>query len=233
MTYLILFFALLSIYIVGILLSKRLASRKALVNSVFVVLIVAFYLYIVRYTYLDVGPDDWNFKNTLPTANVSPFMFTTTLVMWLLPKSVRKHLFTLVSLLSFGMLVAGLGGCLDYVMRDYMFHWHIAFDCAAHVLLSLWGAYLIRSEQVELTPQKAIRGGAIIVSVAALMLILNSIFKTAFFGLSVYGDHNIYNIKIFESGVVSILVYFVGLCLVLCLGYCYQKILNMKRNHSK
>ena len=196
-------------------------------------LIAASYLNIVRYTYIDVGPYDWNFKNALPTANVSPFMFTTTLVMWIFPKSVRKYLLTLVSLLSFGMLVAGLGGCLDYVMRDYAFHWHIAFDCAAHVIISLWGVFLIRSEQVELTPKKAIRGGSIIVVVAIVMLILNAIFKTAFFGLSVYGDHNIYNIRIFESGVVSILVYFTGLCLVLCIGYYYQKVLSIKKNHSK
>ena len=175
-------------------------------------LIAASYLNIVRYTYIDVGPYDWNFKNALPTANVSPFMFTTTIVMWIFPKSVRKYLLTLVSLLSFGMLVAGLGGCLDYVMRDYAFHWHIAFDCAAHVLISLWGVYLIKSGQVELTPKRAICGGSIIVGVAIIMLILNTIFKTSFFGLSVYGDHNIYNIRIFESGVVSILVYFIGLC---------------------
>ena len=233
MNYLILFFVLLVLYIAAILLSKRLSSHKTVVNLVLVMLIAASYLNIVLYTYIDVGPYDWNFKNALPTANVSPFMFTTTLVMWIFPKSVRKYLLTLVSLLSFGMLVAGLGGCLDYVMRDYAFHWHIAFDCAAHVLISLWGVYLIKSGQVELTPKRVICGGSIIVGVAIIMLILNTIFKTSFFGLSVYGDHNIYNIRIFESGVVSILVYFIGLCFVLCLGYYYQKVLSIKKNHSK
>jgi hypothetical protein len=75
--------------------------------------------------YNDVGPKDWNFLNTLPTANVSPFMFCLTPFILIVPKRVRKYLFTLVALLSFGMLMAGLGGALGFVARDYKFHWHI------------------------------------------------------------------------------------------------------------
>ena len=61
------------------------------------------------------------------------------------------------------------------------------------------------------------------------MLVLNLIFKTAFFGLSLYGEHNIYNNRIFESGIVSALAYFWGLSFVLLAGYFYQKVLNLKR----
>ena len=102
-------------------------------------------------------------------------------------------------------------------------------DCAAHVFISLWGVYLVKSGQVDLTPKKAIRGGAIIVCVALMMLILNLIFDKAFFGLSLYGKHNIYNVVLFKNGIISALAYFTGLCGVLFAGYYFQKVLNLKR----
>ena len=229
MKYLIVFAVLLAIYIAGVLLSKYLAKYKTLVNILFAIAIFTSYFYVVRYMYYDVGPNDWNFKNTLPTANVSPFMFCLTPIILVMPKTIRKYLMTLVVLLSLGMAVAGLGGALGFVARNYKFHWHITMDCFAHILLSLWGVYLLKSGQVELTPKKALRGGAIIVSVALIMLVLNLIYHKAFFGLSPYGEHNIYNIRFFENGVISIIVYFLGLGFVLCAGYFYQKVLNLKR----
>ena len=229
MKYLIVFAVLLAIYIVGVLLAKYLAKYKNVVNVLFVIAIFMSYLYIVRYMYYDVGPDDWNFRNTMPTANVSPFMFCLTPFILIMPKTIRKYLMTLVVLLSLGMVVAGLGGALGFVARNYKFHWHITMDCLAHVLISLWGVYLLKSGQVELTPKKAIRAGAIIVSVALIMLVLNLIYHKAFFGLSLYGEHNIYNVRFFESGVVSTIAYFLGLGFVLCSGYFYQKILNLRK----
>ena len=229
MKYLIVFAVLLAIYIVGVLLAKYLAKYKNVVNVLFVIAIFMSYLYIVRYMYYDVGPDDWNFRNTMPTSNVSPFMFCLTPFILIMPKTIRKYLMTLVVLLSLGMVVAGLGGALGFVARNYKFHWHITMDCLAHVLISLWGVYLLKSGQVELTPKKAIRAGAIIVSVALIMLVLNLIYHKAFFGLSLYGEHNIYNVRFFESGVVSTIAYFLGLGFVLCSGYFYQKILNFRK----
>ena len=229
MLYFITFLVLLALYVGGILLSKRLAGHSKIVNQVFVILIFLCYLYTVIYMYNDVGISDWNFLNTLPTANVSPFMFCLVIVFWILPKKVRPSLFMLVSLLSLGMLVAGLGGCFVYIARDYKFHWTIALDCTAHVLISLWGIYLIKSGQMELNVKKASQNGIIIVCVALGMLIHNLAFDTAFFGLSLNGKHSIYNIVITNNSIVSAFVYFVGLFLVLKLGYAYQKILNMSK----
>ena len=229
MNYFVVFLVLLAIYLVGVFLGKRFALHKKYINPVLVMLIFASYLYVVLFFYDDVGPMDWNFHNTLPTANVSPFMFCLTPLILIMPKRVREYLFTLVALLSFGMLMAGLGGALGFVARDYKFHWHITMDCAAHVFISLWGVYLVKSGQVKLTSKKAVRGGAIIVCVALMMLILNLIFDKAFFGLSLYGKHNIYNVVLFKNGIISALAYFTGLCGVLFAGYYFQKVLNLKR----
>ena len=96
MSYIVVFAVLLAVYTVGVLLSEYLAKYKAIVNLTLVMMIFASYFYIVRYMYYDVGVNDWNFKNTLPTANVSPFMFNITLVVWILPKAIRKYFMTLI-----------------------------------------------------------------------------------------------------------------------------------------
>jgi hypothetical protein len=58
------------------------------------------------------------------------------------------------------------------------------------------------------------------------MLVLNAIFKTAFFWLSLYGAHSIYNVVICKSSILSAILYFMGLMFVLLFGYFYQKFLE-------
>ena len=46
-------------------------------NLLFMGLVYIPYLLLSWTIYRDVGFQDWNFQNTLPTANVSPFMIST------------------------------------------------------------------------------------------------------------------------------------------------------------
>ena len=92
-------------------------------------------------------------------------------------------------------------------------------DYTAHILLSLFGIYLVRSEQVDLTPVAALISGSVIFGSALLMLILNLIFDTSFFGLSLSGKHNIYNVVLTDNSYISVSLYFIGLSGVLALGY--------------
>ena len=70
----------------------------------------------------------------------------------------------------------------------------------------------------------------LIIGVAVIMLILNLIFKTSFFGLSMYGNHNIYTIVICESSIISAIIYFEGLTILLGLGSLYLKVINYHNN---
>jgi hypothetical protein len=51
------------------------------------------------------------------------------------------------------------------------------------------------------------------------MMILNVIFDTAFFGLSLNGKHNIYNKVLVDNSYLSALLYYIGLLAVLVMGY--------------
>jgi hypothetical protein len=183
--------------------------------------------------YSDVGFDDWNFRNVLPTANVSPFMFSITPIALLLPEKARKHLLLLFSLLSVGMLLSAAVNCIYNTVIGYRFHFHFALDYISHVALSLWGVYAVRCGRVKLLPKSCFISGGLILGVAIVMLILNVIFDTSFFGLSLNGKHNIYNVVITDVSLLSVLIYFVGLVGVLFMGFYYNKLLELAKTKKK
>ena len=203
-------------------------KRKTLVNVIMVITVFLLYAFGVVRMYIKEGPHDWNFLNTLPVANVSPFTFCLALVALVLPKKLKNVVFTLVSLLSLGMVVAGSLICFSYVLRQYSFHFTIAADVLAHFVLSFFGVYLVKSGQVEPDKKNTIVAGATIVCVAVVMMALNIVFGTAFFGLGFNGNHNIYNMVLFDNAVVSATAYFLGLIGVLALGRAYWCALTRK-----
>lgn len=197
-----------------------------LVNMIASLSVYLMYLSLMYVVYSDVGFYDWNFQNTLPMANVSPFMFSVMPLTWILPKGAKKYLYLLISLLSVGMLFSAISSSLYNAIIGYKFHWHFMLDYVAHLILSAWGIYLVKSGQVSLGKRECLISGSLIVGVAAIMMGLNVMLDTAFFGLSLNGKHNIYNNVIVDSSALSALIYFVGLVVVLLLGYGFNKILS-------
>ena len=216
---------LTALYVAGIYGLRYVHNQKWL-NVFFPILVFLPYLYGVIYMYIDVGVQDWNFLNTLPTANVSPFMYCLTLLTIVMPRKGKEYVYTLIALLSLGVFCAGMLSCVSNALRDYAFHWTIVLDAFAHVVLSLFGVYLVKSGQASIAIKHSVLSGLLIVGVAVVMLVLNLIFHTSFFGLNLYGNHNIYNMVLFANGYVSAVMYFVGLCAVLAIGYVYQKLLQ-------
>ena len=202
-----------------------------LVNMIASLSVYLMYLSLMYVVYSDIGFYDWNFQNTLPVANVSPFMFSIMPLTWILPKVAKKYLYLLISLLSVGMLFSAISSSLYNAVIGYKFHWHFMLDYLAHLILSAWGIYLVKSGQVRLDRRDCFISGSLIVGVAALMMILNVIFDTSFFGLSLNGKHNIYNNVIVDNSALSALIYFVGLVVVLLLGYGFNKILLKKHKN--
>lgn len=214
-------------YILSIVIFSKYNKKSRLVNYAFIITIFLLYLFCVISIYMDVGFYDWNFQNVLPTANVSPFMYTLLFISILLPENIKHYIFTLVGLLSFPMLCAGLISCVAYIIRDYAFHLTIFVDGFIHVLISIFGVYLVKSAQINFKKSKdVIISGTIILGAAITMLILNLILKTSFFGLSMYDNYSIYNIVLVNNGIVNAIIYLIGLVLVLFIGFIYQLLFN-------
>ena len=216
---------LLAFYVCCIANMSRMKNTK-LFNGVFSASVILCYLYLVIRVYLSVGFDDWNFQNALPTANVSPFMFSIMPLLLVLPKKIRAHVYLLVSLLAVGMFFSTLLGCVGNALRGYNFHWHFMLDYLAHIVLALFGIYLILTGQAKPNAKNFIKSTSIIYVVATTMLILNVIFDTSFFGLSLNGKHNIYNMVIVENSYLSAVIYYLGVGIVLGFGYGLCKLID-------
>ena len=121
-------------------------------------------------------------------------------------------------MMTIGMFLSTAFGCLGNAVRNYRFHPHFLLDYMAHVVLAAYGVYLIRSKTAKFSVKNCLVSGSLIYGVAFVMLILNVIFDKAFFGLSLNGKHNIYNMVLVDSSYLSALIYFVGLGAVLALG---------------
>lgn len=210
---------------IGALFLLRLFKNTTITNLVFCLCIVIPYICLVVIVYNSVGPKDWNFLNTLPTANVSPFMFAVCPIYLILPKKAKPYFFLLIALLSVGMFISPLTSLIYNGSINYKFHPHFVLDYFSHFMISLWGVYLVQTHQCEATTKKSLISGSIIVGVAIIMLILNVIFDKAFFGLSLNGKHSIYNNVLVDNSYLSALIYFSGLIVVLILGFLYQLLL--------
>ena len=225
--YIITFTILFGGYSIGVWAMGKI-KRKYLFEVIFPFGIFALYFCCVVYIAADAGVNDWNFHNALPTANVSPFLYCLTPLIFLFPKRIKKYLYTLVALLSFGLLCAGAITCVFNITRSYAFHWQIALDSLLHGAISLFGVYLVKNGRAGLDIKSCLIGGGVIVGVAVIMMGINGILHTSFFGLSVYGEHNIYNIVVCKNGYLSAGLYFIGLCAVLTAGRFFQKLINGK-----
>lgn len=229
MPYLIVLFSLIAIYIFVIFTMKYL-TNKLLTNIIFVGIITICYITFSTIVYLDVGPHDWNFTNILPTANISPFMFALTPLILLLPKQIKKYFFTLVSLLVVGMFLSVVFNCVYNTVINYKLHFHFVIDYVSHITISLWGIYLVKSKQVDLTIKNCLISTAIMLGIITIMLVINIIFDTSFFGLNLNGKHNIYNIVLVSNSYLSALIYYFAVVIVMFLGFIFQKLMLYKKN---
>lgn len=214
-------------YFCGLFWIRRIKNPERW-NLPFCAVIFVLYAIDLIEIYKSVGFYDWNFTNSLPTANVSPFTFTCVGLSFLFPKKIRYRFLTLISMLSVGMFIAGVLECVNSVFEERAFNRVIATDSTIHLIISLYGVFLIAHKQVSVDTKNVLVSGIMLVCVALCMLILNVIFRTSFFGLSVYGEHNIYGVVFSKSGTWSALLYFTGLCAVLLLGSFCQKTVARK-----
>ena len=223
--YLVTLGVLFTLFIVTIFFLKKL-KNTFLWNIIFISVIFLFYVSVVVTALIRNGPNDWNFQNTLLTANISPFVFTICPIYLFLPMKIRKYFGALISLLTVGMILSPSIGCIYFFSISYKYHFFFSLDYITHFIFALFGIYLIQSKQVELNIKNSLIGGSLIIGVCLIMLIINLMADTAFFGLSLRGKHNIYNQVITDNSYLSALIYFSGLLIVLCVGFLFQKLLQ-------
>lgn len=104
------------LYFLIIFLMKKFTNKK-LTNFIFISIIFCCYIALVVKVCFDVGFKDWNFQNTLPTANVSPFMFFTVVLYYVLPNN-KEILFDFNK-----FIVAGNVFCSNFSLCSKNCYW--------------------------------------------------------------------------------------------------------------
>ena len=231
MLYIITLCIFLILYVLTVSCMKYMKNIKFF-NLFFSAMVFIPYLLLLCAIYKHSGLYHWNFQNALPVANVSPFMFSCVPLILILPERTKKVAHLLISLLSVGMFLSSTLGCLQNAFSNRSFVPFFLWDYLAHFSLSLFGVYLIKSKQVEPNRKDCLLSSLMIIGAASAMMVLNLIFDTSFFGLSLTGKHNIYNQVLVKNSVVSALLYYIGLILVLLLGFLYSKYFQKNTSQS-
>lgn len=218
------------IYLIsGLIFVKKTVKRdnKNEINTYFLFLISFFYIGGImasstRYNY-------FNLRMMTPISNISPMLFTLCIVCLFSPLKIRKFCFKLMAIFNVVMIVAGFVGSISCLIIAPFYFSFVLFDELAHLTYFLFVFYLVKSNQVIIKKSDLLKDYLIVGAVVLFAFILNLIFDTSFFGLCLNDNYSIYGIKIFNSYIVSDLVYLFSLIAVMFIGYFIYKGMKTKQ----
>ena len=163
----------------------------------------------------------WLEKRFMTLDNISPFTFTIIPFIYIMKDSVKEYCLSAVAFLCFGMFCA----MLISPERAYLFDFDqeasflYASEAFCHMHCSLFGLYLIITRQVKVDFTHLVKAVVFMYSVITFGVILNLVFHKNFFGMDPYGNYAIYFIDIFRSFGATLVAYYLGVLVVLILGW--------------
>ena len=219
--------------VILLLFLHRKVSDTRTVNYVLSGAALLFYILLIVF---DGQYHHWDTETILdvnPLSKMSPFIFATVFFVNFMPKTIKKYYYTILSSLILAMAGVGMFSSLaNGLMNDmnYFVVW-MYFDSFSHIAIALFGIWLVLTGQTALDRKTLFKCLAILYSFLLLLIIVNLIFKTNFFGFSVYGEHNIYGIVI-NPWIVSFIAYFAGLTVIVVADWFLSKAIASKSSQS-
>ena len=178
------------------------------------------------------SPTEKHVNMCIPLGNYSPFIFTLCIIVAFLPNRWSKWFDYFIGLMWLPMILASLYNSVGYVFNQGDFSYTcLIYDGLAHGLIGLYGFYLIKNQFISYTKKALTITIISILLVPIIMLILNLIFNTSFFGLNLNGKHNIYGLVLTDNSLLSALLYMLGLSALLSLNVFVT--LTMQRSNNK
>ncbi len=186
-------------------------------NLVFVVVDVIFF-FCWNYASYQRG---WLNDRFMTLDNISPFAFTLIPFTYIMRDKVKEFALSAIAFLSFGMF------CAMLVSPEYAYlfgfnheaNFLYASEAVCHMICSLFGLYLVLTGQVKADVKHWLKSIVFMFCVITFGVSLNYIFHKNFFGMDPYGDYSIYMIDIFGSFEATLGAYYLGVFVVLTLGF--------------
>ena len=228
MTGLVLFFYFFSLALICLYRDK---INTKIFNVVFVVTDLIFF-FCWTYSYYLRGALEGHF---LTFDNISPMTFTMIGLLYFMKDSVRECCLSSVAFLSFGMFCAMLISPEQAYLVNFNQEATFMYTSEAfcHMLASLFGVYLVVTRQIKVDFEHLIKGGIFLYSVITFGVFLNYVFHKDFFGMDPYGNYGIYFMDIFGSFEATLIAYYVGVLLVLILGWQVSHLLIKLTTHKQ
>lgn len=191
--------------------------NNPIVNPLFV-LICAVFLFCWTYAMYE----HRGLKNGFMTFdNISPYICTVIPLTPFMSKWVKDYAYCAIAFLGFGMFIAMFVSPEVEYLQNY--HQNAQFlhisEAACHLIMSLYGFYLILSGRVKVELKNYGKALAFIYVSIGFGIFLNYFFHLSNFGMNMYGDYSIYFLDIFSSFEMTLVAYLVGVLATITFGF--------------
>ena len=165
----------------------------------------------------------WLEDGFMTLENISPFICTVILVTPLLNERISDLAYCAIAFLSFGMLLALYisPGASYFMNHNHTANFMHISEAACHLLMALYGFYLILTEKVKLTWENFGKAIIFVYMSIGFGVFLNWCFHLSNFGMDMYGDYSIYFLDIFGTFEMTFAAYLVGVLGTLTLGFLF------------
>ncbi len=186
-------------------------------NCIFVITDVIFF-FCWNLSYFQKG---WLEKGFMTLDNISPMIFTMVGLLYFMSDGVKEYCLSAIAFLSAGMFCAMMispeqAYLVSFTQEATFMYTSEAF---CHMHASLFGLYLVVTRQIKVDFEHLIKAVIFMYSIISFGVFLNYVFHKSFFGMDPYGNYGIYFIDIFGSFGATLAAYYLGVLVVLILGW--------------
>ena len=163
----------------------------------------------------------WLEDGFMTLENISPFICTVILCTPFLSEKIKDFAYCAIAFLGFGMLMALYisPGASYFLNHNHTANFMHISEAACHLVMALYGFYLILTEKVTLTWKNFGKAIVFVYTSIGFGVFLNWCFHLSNFGMDMYGDASIYFLDIFGTFEITFIAYLVGVMGTLVLGF--------------
>lgn len=195
----------------------RYKLTNPIINPLFII-VCAIFFFCWNYAAYERG---WLKDGFMTLENISPYICTIILLTPFMSDRVKDLANCAIAFLGFGMLLAlyvspGAEYFLNFVYRPKFMH---ISEATCHLIMSLYGFYLILSNKVKVNFKNLGKAALFIYASIAFGVFLNWCFHLGNFGMDMYGNYSIYFLDIFGSFQATFIAYLFGVFATILLGF--------------
>ena len=198
--------------------------QHPIVNPLFIIVCAAFF-FCWNYAAYERG---WLEDGFMTLENISPFICTVILITPFMSEKIKDFAYCAIAFLSFGMLLALYisPGASYFMSHNHTASFMHISEAACHLVMALYGFYLILIEKVKLTWENFGKAIVFVYMSIGFGVFLNWCFHLSNFGMDMYGDYSIYFLDIFGTFEITFIAYLAGMLGTLTLGFLFGMFLD-------